>query len=511
MKKLLSVLLTLGLSTTQAAEITIAYDADPVSLDPMQQLSAGTLQMANMLFDPLVRYDSRLNIVPRLAKSWQQIDDKTLRFFLRPGVKFQSGHPVTADDVVFSFRRATQSPNFKSITAPFTDMLKVDDSTVDLVSKAPYPLTLQMMTNIFIMDKAFYSGTDDQGKPKDLIDASGNTYAAHHVSGSGAFRLTSRQQGIKSVYTKNPDYWGETGNVDTVNLVVIKENNTRLSALLSGAVDWIYPLSPIDVKRVKKNDKMVFYSTPSNRVIFLFLNQNVNQELKDVRVRQAIEYAINNAGIVQKIMANSATAAGQFAPKGFSGHDASLTPRYDLAKAKALMKEAGLEDGFSITMIAPNNRYVNDEKIAQAIAAMLAKINIKVELATLPKAQYFPLMDRCEHGIAMLGISPIANDAIDYSSYDVHTRDLDKGLGQYNCSYSNRELDHLIESAFNEMDKNKRNDIMLAISQMEYEEVPVAMLHWQNLNWAYKKTFKNFPEIVNMSNIPKWDELNVAE
>lgn len=511
MKKSLSLLLTLGVLTSHAADITIAYDADPVSLDPMQQLSAGTIQMANMLFDPLVRYDSQLNIVPRLAKSWEQTDDKTMRFFLRQGVKFQSGNLVTADDVIFSFQRASQSPNFKSITAPFENMIKVDDYTVDLISKAPYPLTLQMMTNIFIMDKAFYSGKDDQGKPKDLIDASGNTYAAHHVSGSGAFRLTSRQQGIKSVYIKNPDYWGKTGNVDTVNLMAIKENNTRLSALLSGAVDWIYPLSPADVNRVKKNDNLAFYSIPSNRVIFLFLNQNVNKELKDIRVRQAIEYAINNEGIAQKIMANSATAAGQFAPKGFSGHDPSLAPRYDLAKAKALMKEAGLEAGFNITMIAPNNRYVNDAKIAQAVAAMLAKINIKVELSTFPKAQYFPLMDRCEAGIAMLGISPIANDAIDYSSYDVHTKDLDKGLGQYNCSFSNLELDQLIQSAINEMDKDKRNDIMLAISQKEYQEVPVAMLHWQNLNWAYKKTFKNFPDIVNMSNIPKWDELVITD
>lgn len=494
-------------------EITIAYDSDPISLDPMQQLSADTIQMGNTLFDPLVRYDSKLNITPRLAKSWEQLNPTTMRFHLRQGVKFSSGNPLTADDVVFSFNRAKTSANFRSITAPFDKMEKVDDYTVDLVAKKPYPLTLQMMTNIFIMDSKFYSGKDENGQDKRLVDTSGNTFASTHVSGSGAFRLESRQQGVKTVYVKNPDYWAETGNVDKITLVPIKENATRLAALKSGDVDWINPVPPADIESLKTDGKFTLHSIPSNRIIFLFLDQNVAPELKDPRVRKAIDLAINNSGIVEKIMRGSATAAGQFAPAAFTGrgHDPALKPRYDLEQAKQLMKEAGLEKGFTTTMIAPNNRYINDEKIAQSVAAMLAKIGIKVQLSTMPKAQYFPERDKCQAGIALMGISPIANDAIDYSSYDVQTHNPEKGVGQYNCSYSNPKLDALLEQAANEMDSDKRNALLQQVAQLEYDDVPVAMLHWQNLNWAYQPSFKNFPDIVNMSNIPKWDELEVKE
>lgn len=508
---LASTLLALSTFNAQAADITVAYDSDPVSLDPMQQLSASGILMGNMLFDPLVRYDSKYNIIPRIAESWEQLDDRTIRFHLRQGVKFHSGNPLTADDVIFSFNRARTAPNYKSITQPFESMKKVDDYTVDLTSKAPYPLALQMMTNIFIMDQKFYSGKDEQGRDKAALAAEGGSFAELNESGSGAFILKSRQQGNESVYVKNPDYWAKTGNVDTLRLVTIKENATRVNALLSGDVDWIYPVPPNDIKRLQDAKSLELYSIPSNRIIFLFMNGDVQPAFKDKRVREAFNLAINNEGIAKKIMNGNATAAGQNSPEGFSGHNPELLPRYDLEKAKALMKEAGYEDGFKISLISPNNRYVNDEKIAQAVAAMLAKINIKVDLVTMPKAQYWPERDKCEADIFLMGISPISTDSIDYSSYVTMTKDDEEGVGQYNCGYSDPELDDMVRQAQNEMDTDKRNQLMQDIATREYSEAAFIPLHWQNLNWAYKTSFTNFPDIVNMSNIPKWDSLIVKD
>ena len=289
-----------------AADITIAYDADPVSLDPMQQLSADTIQMANLIFDPLVRYNHKNEIQPRLAERWERIGDNVTRFYLRRDVKFHSGNPMNADDVVFSFNRAKDAPNFKSVIAPFEEIRKVDDYTVEIVEKKPYPLSLQMLTNLFIMDSKFYSGTDDQGRDKALIALEGGSFAEHNTSGTGAFKVQSREQGVKSVYVRNADFYGKTGNVDKITLVPIKENATRTSALLSGDVDWIFPVPPTDIGRVKKVDKLAFHTIPSSRVLFFYMDSDIEPAFKDLRVRQAVNYAVNNQGLVDKIMRETA-------------------------------------------------------------------------------------------------------------------------------------------------------------------------------------------------------------
>ena len=494
-----------------AADITIAYDADPVSLDPMQQLSADTIQMANLIFDPLVRYNHKNEIQPRLAERWERIGDNVTRFYLRRDVKFHSGNPMNADDVVFSFNRAKDAPNFKSVIAPFEEIRKVDDYTVEIVEKKPYPLSLQMLTNLFIMDSKFYSGTDDQGRDKALIALEGGSFAEHNTSGTGAFKVQSREQGVKSVYVRNADFYGKTGNVDKITLVPIKENATRTSALLSGDVDWIFPVPPTDIGRVKKVDKLAFHTIPSSRVLFFYMDSDIEPAFKDLRVRQAVNYAVNNQGLVDKIMRETATAAAQNSPPGYLGHDESLVPVFDLEKAKALMKEAGYEQGFEISIIAPNDRYINDEKVAQAVAAMLAKINIKANLTTMPRAQYFVERDKCTTGMNMLGIAPVTADSIDYATYITHSKDQEKGLGQYNCGYRNAELDALIEEAMITVDAQKRGEILKKISRIEYEDAAIVPLYWQNLHWAYDKRFSNFPEIVNSENIPKWDQLIVSE
>ncbi len=510
-------LLTLALSAAtltmaQAANITVAYDADPVSMDPQEQLSGGTLQMANLIFDPLVRFDANLEIEPRLAESWEQIDENTLRFKLRQGVKFHSGNEMTADDVVFSFNRLLTSGDFKGLFANYDKIEKIDDYTVDVITKQPYPLVLANMTYLFILDKDFYTGTDKNGKDKSLIEKSTGTFASTHASGTGVFKLESRQQGVESIYVKNSDYWGESGNIERLKLVPIKENATRVSALLSGDVDWINPVPPTDLDRVSEAEGYELYSIPSDRIILLELNQNVVEPFKDVRVRQAVVHAINNEGIVKKIMRGFATPAGQFSPKGYSGHNEALTPRYDLEKAKALMKEAGYEDGFSVTMISPNNRYVNDEKVAQAVAAMLAKINIDVQLTTMPKAQYWDEFDKCAAGISLVGWSSDTGDSANYSEYLSMTRNNETGVGQYNCNgNSNADLDKLVNEANGIVDLAKRSELLRQAAQIEYDQAIVVPLHWQNLDWGYKSKMTNFPDTVNLKNFPLFGDVVIKE
>ncbi|MGO2474167.1 MAG: ABC transporter substrate-binding protein [Vibrio litoralis] len=512
--KLAVALMAAGLSfNAMAADITVAYDADPVSMDPHEQLSGGTLQLSHMVFDPLVRYNQKFEFEARLAEKWERIDDKTMRFHLRKGVKFHSGNTMTADDVVWTFDRLQNSQDFKAIFEPFEKAVKVDDYTVDLVTKDAFPLVLQSATYIFPMDSKFYSGKDENGNDKSAIVKHGNSYASTHISGTGPFVVTDREQGVKVDFERFSDYWDKDskGNVDHLTLKPIKENATRVAALLSGGVDMIAPVAPNDHERVKGADGIDLVTLPGTRIITLQMNQDSNPALKDKRVRQAIVYAINNEGIAKRIMKGFATAAGQQSPEGYAGYNPELTPRYDLKKAKQLMKEAGYEDGFSLTMIAPNNRYVNDAKIAQASAAMLSKIGIKVDLKTMPKAQYWPEFDKCSADMLMVGWHADTEDSANLTEFLTMTRDEKTGKGQYNCGhYSNPEVDKLITQANTETDPEKRSAELKKVERILYDDAAFVPLHWQNLAWGAKSNVHITP-IVNAMNFPYFGDLVVDE
>ncbi|ENW4831938.1 ABC transporter substrate-binding protein [Vibrio vulnificus] len=512
--KLTVALMAAGLSlSAAAADIKVAYDADPVSLDPHEQLSGGTLQMSHMVFDPLVRYTQKLDFEPRLAEKWERVNDTTYRFQLRKGVKFHSGNELTADDVVWTFDRLKDSPDFKAIFEPYEKMVKVDDYTVELVSKGAYPLVLQTATYIFPMDSKFYSGTTADGKDKAEVVKHGNSFASTNVSGTGPFIVTSREQGVKVEFERFKDYWDKEskGNVNKLTLVPIKEDATRVAALLSGGVDMIAPVAPNDHQRVKDAKGIDLVTLPGTRIITFQMNQNSHEALKDVRVRQAIVHAINNEGIVDKIMKGFATAAGQQGPEGYAGYNAELVPRFDLKKAKQLMKEAGYEKGFTLTMIAPNNRYVNDAKVAQAASAMLSKIGIKVDLKTMPKAQYWPEFDKCAADMLMIGWHSDTEDSANFSEFLTMTRNEETGRGQYNCGhYSNPEVDKLVEASNVETDPAKRAAMLQQVETTLYNEAAFVPLHWQNLAWGAKSTLDIKP-IVNAMDFPYFGDLVVKE
>lgn len=491
--------------------IKIAYDADPVTLDIHEQLSGGTLQLSHMTFDPLIRWNKDLSFEPRLAKSWERVDDKTMRFNLREDVQFHSGNTLTSEDVKFTFNRLKQSQDFKAIFKPFSELNIIDDTTFELVTKKPYPLLLNAATYIFPMDKQFYTGKDEDGNDKSRISKQGSTFASRNQSGTGPYQVTSRQQGVKVEFERFDNYWDEAspGNVENITLTPIKENNTRVSALLSGGVDFIAPVPPTDLARIKRDPKTNLATMSGTRIIMFQMNQKRVEAFKDARVRKAIAYAINQEGIAKKIMKGFATPAAQLSPEGYQGHVPELEKRFDVAKAKQLMEEAGYGDGLTISMMAPNNRYVNDDKIAQAVAAMLARINIKVDLKTLPKAQYWPEFDNRAADMMLIGWHSDTEDSANFFEFLTMCPDADSGNGQYNAgNYCNPELDELVEQANVETDRAKRADMLKQVEKGLYEDAAFVPLHWQDLAWASQKNVKIKP-IVNVMNFPYIGDLVV--
>ena len=505
--------MSLAFGAVAQAEVTVkvAYDADPVSLDPHEQLSGGTLQFSHMSFDPLVRWTQDLQFEPRLATSWEQIDENTTRFHLREGVKFHSGNMLTAADVDWTFDRLKESPDFKGIFSLFTDVKVIDDNTFDLITSEPYPLVLHTVTYIFPMDSKFYSGTTDDGKDRAELVKHGDSFASRNVSGTGPFVVTSREQGVKMVFDRFDGYWDtETaGNVDQIILTPIKESPTRVAALLSGDVDFIAPVPPTDLARVDDNEGTNLITMPGTRIITFQMNQDRVEALKDARVRKAIDYAVNNAGIVDRIMRGFGTVGAQASPAGYLGHNADLTPRFDVAKAKELMAEAGYADGFELTMMAPNNRYVNDDKIAQAVASMLAKINIKVDLQTMPKAQYWPAFDERAADMMMIGWHSDTEDSANFHQFLSHCFNEETGNGQYNSgNYCNEEADMLMAKANSETDSEKRAELLQQMETILYDEAAFIPLHWQNLAWGARKGV-HAESIVNALNFPYFGDLVV--
>lgn len=489
--------------------LKLAMDADPVSLDPHVQLSGGMLQYSHMVFDPLVRWTPEGEFEPRLAEKWETINDTTTRFYLRKGVKFHSGNPFTADDVVFTLERLKKSDDFKGLFEYFTGAKAVDEHTVDLITKEPYGLVMAMGTYIFPMDKAFYSGDDPKNsKPKDLILKTDYSFANFNESGTGPFQVTEREQGVKTIFTRFADYWDtDSGNVGQIIFTPIAEAPTRVAALLSGDVDFITPVPPADLDRIDNTEGLKLVTVSGGRIITFQLNQKRRAEFANPKVRLAMAYAYHNIGVADKIMKGFATPAAQNSPEGYQGYNAKLAPRYDVEKAKALMKEAGFENGFECTMIAPNNRYVNDEKIAQAFVTMMSKIGVKISLKTMPKAQYWDQFDAQVADIQMIGWHSDTEDSANFHEYLYMCPNKETGRGQYNSgNYCNPKVDELTLASNGEFDLAKRSAMLQEIEQILYDEAAFIPLHWQNHSYGSKENM-NTEAIVNVMNFPYFGDL----
>ncbi len=492
----------LSLAPAAATELRVAYDAEPVTLDIHEQLSASVLQLAHLSFDPLLRWDRDLRFEPRLATRWQRIDPTTVRFFLRRNVRFHSGNPMTAEDFKFTFERLKGSYDYRPVFENFTELRVIDDFTIDLVTSIPYPLVLHAATYLFPLDHKFYTGTDANGDDKAAIVKNGPSFASTQLSGTGPFRLVAREPGVRIVLERFSDYWdkGSPGNVSRIVVTPIENGKARVAALLAGDVDFIAPVPPGDFDRIRAASNVELVTLPGTRIVMLQMNQTRRPEFREQRVRMAIVHAIDKDRIARRIMGGFATPAGQFSPPGYLGHNAKLKPRYDLALARRLMREAGYANGFRITMMSPVNRYGNDAEIAREIAAMLEKINIKVELTTMANVEYWPKFDDRAADIMMIGWRSDTEDSANFYEFLAMTPDQSTGLGAYNSgNYSSDDVDTMTNMANLETDPEKRAEILRSIEARVYQDAAFIPLYWQNLAWAARKGV-NIAPIVNPLN-----------
>ena len=498
---LLSILLALAVAGVHAKTLRWSTQGDPQTMDPYSQNEQLTNNVNGQVYEKLVDRDKQLNIVPVLATSWQQVSGQVWRFKLRPNVKFHDGTPFTADDVVFSIERAKHPNSQVRVYAnALGTPVKIDDLTVELRQDKPNPILLEHLTTFAMMSRA-WAVKNKADKPLDFKNKE-ETFASRNANGTGPFMLVSREPDIKTVLKRNPNWWGKfEGNVEEIIYRPISSDATRGAALLSGEVDLIQDPPPQDMARLRSNPAIRVVDGMENRIVFFGFDQFRDElqyssvkgknPFKDKRVRQAFYQAIDIEAIKTKTMRGQSFPTGANTPS-----DKPSTPEvekrfpYDRAAAKKLLVEAGYPNGFEVTLDCPNNRYINDEEICVAVAAMLAQIDVKVRVNALPKAVYFPKLEKNDTSMYMLGWGGAITDAQTTLDPVLHSKD-GKGKGEYNYGrYVNAKLDELADQAAVETNPEKRKAIVteaLLAHKNEFNNLP---LHRQVIPWATRSNVK---------------------
>ncbi len=494
-----------------AQELRIAVAADITSMDPHFFNLFPNNNMAEHIFDKLVQMDPDSKMIPGLATSWKTIDPTTWEFKLRKGVKFHDGSELTAEDVAFSIDRVANILNspgpFTAYTKAITGKEIVDPYTIRFKTAVPHPLMPNDLSTIYIVSKKIATGasTEDFNTGKATI-------------GSGRYKFVKYSSGDRVDLVRNDGYWGDKPYWDKVQFKIIKNESARVAALLSGDVDAIEQPPTADLPRIKADPKFTVTSKISHRVIYFnfdhlarvspFITDKAGKPLEknpllDIRVRRAISKAINRLAIADRVMEGQAVPSGQLVSERLFGNVPGLKADvYDPAAAKKLLAEAGYPDGFNITIHGPSGRYVNDEKIVQAVAQMLTRVGINSKVETAPMGPYSGRASKQEFSFHMVGWGASTGEASSPLRSLLATFNRDKGLGAVNWGrYSNVKVDYLIEQALQQVDDENRRTMLQNATKLAMEDLGIMPIHFQFTIWATTK---------NVAYTPRTDEYTLA-
>ena len=485
-----------------AQTLTIGLGTEPTSIDPHYHNLGPNNQIAQHFFSRLIEQDHKQNLSPGLATSWKTLSETTWEFKLRKGVKFHDGSAFDADDVLFSVHRAGNHPNARSSFGLYTKgktFKKIDSYTIQVTTEKPYPLMPVDLSNVHIVSN----------NEKDKWEGEYNNGNSAH--GTGPYKLVKWVKGDILAMERYEGYHGKKPHWKKIVIKPIKSPPSRLAALLAGDVDFIDQVPTVDIAKLKTNSKVQLSQGVSNRVIYLHMDQyrdnpqyvkdhNGNpvskNPLKDVRVRKAISMAINRDLIVERVMEGVAIKAGQLLPEGFFGRSSKLKPEpYNPDGAKKLLAEAGYPNGFQTTLHGPNNRYINDAKIVEAIAQMLTRIGIKTTPDTMPKSVFFKRGKNKgpkkppEFNFLLVGWGSGTGEPSSPLRSLLGTYSKTKGWGPSNRGlHSNPKMDKVLDEALATVDDTKRAKLLALATEIGIgEDMGIIPLHYQVNTWAGRK------------------------
>jgi len=487
-----------------AANLTIGLGTDVTATDPHYHNLTPNNNVAAHIFDYLVERNEKSQPIPGLATEWKTIDPTTWEFKLRRGVKFHDGSDFTAADVVASIERVPKVPNSPSPFTAYTKQIQkievVDPYTIRFKTALPYPLMPSDMTQVAIISRQFANAsTDDFNSGKAAI-------------GTGPYKLVKFTKGDRIELQRNDAYWGGKTPWDRVTLRIVTQDAARVAALLAGDLQVIEAVPTADVAKLKSDKKLAIYRQTSDRLMYVHLDSDRaitptvtakdgkpldRNPLKDPRVRRALSKMINRPAIVERVMEGEAIPAGQLVPDFLFGATKNLkVEAFDPEGGKKLLAEAGYPDGFEITLYATNNRYVNDAKIAQAIAQMWSRAGVPTKVVAMPSATFFPQATDLKFSVLLVGWSTGTGESSSSLKALLMTYNKDKGYGTANRGrYSNTKVDALTEDALQLVDDVKREAYLQRATELAIGDTGIIPLHFQISLWATRDGITYEPRV----------------
>ncbi|WBV41766.1 ABC transporter substrate-binding protein [Pseudoroseomonas cervicalis] len=487
-----------ALAQAPAQEMTlrVGMEGGPTSLDPHYASIITNIAYSRHVFQPLVQQDHRQQLRPAIATAWRAVNELTWEFRLDPAARFHDGSPVTAEDVAFTLRRAGDVPNspssFRVYTRPIAAVEAVDATTILIRTTAPTPLLPNYLSLVMIVSKA-------QGEAAATADYN----SGRAMIGTGPYRHVSWQPGSPLVLQRNEDFAGPKPDFARVEFRPIANAGARVAALSAGDVDLIEIVPPDQFRRLGADARFATAESPSNRLLFLTLDSDrvdsphvrardggpIANPLRDPRVRRALSIAINRDALVQRVLQGQGVPAGDLGPAGYFGTSPDLTPPpYDLDGAKRLLAEAGYPQGFAVQVNGPNDRFVNDEQVVQAIAQMWTRLGLVASVETRPRGVWLAEAAQLKYSVNLAGFSPNP-EVLGMLETQIHSWNPALGLGTANRGrFSNTDLDGLIQKARQTMDDAERAALTQQATRAALrDQTALIPLYFQVNTWAMRR------------------------
>jgi peptide/nickel transport system substrate-binding protein len=488
-----------------AATLRIASAFDPQTMDPHALALLYHARVSSQIYESLVTRDREFRLAPALATAWKTTSPNVWRFTLRPGVTFHDGTPFSADDVVFSLQRALAPPSQRGFPLQgLKEVRRVDALTVDLVTDAPDVVLPEKLHGVGIMSRAWAQrhGVD---KAQDFAGKQ-ETHAIRNANGTGPFRLVRYEPDARTALARHEAWWGwreaDAGNITEAVFLSVRSDATRLAALRSGEVDVLLDPAFQDIARIAADSRFQVLQTDGLSQQYLAFDLDsatldsdgkaLPNPFRDLRVRQAVRHAIAVPLIIDKVLRGQAVPAqGMLSPLIDGVPATAMAPGgYDPARSRALLANAGLADGFAVTLECVNTAW--REAVCQSIVAMLNQVGIRATLRSTPTSQFFPRLTQGRIPFAEFGWVASPDP---WSTLNALFRSpAEGGRGAFNVGrYRNPAADALIDRLRIEPDAAKRRtQVAQAVALIE-ADLPVIPLYRRTLAWALPKTVQVVP------------------
>jgi peptide/nickel transport system substrate-binding protein len=487
-----------------AQTLTLGLAADVTSADPHFHNTSSNNAASRHVFETLIRQDARQRLVPGLALDWRATGATTWEIALRPGVRFHDGTPLTAGDVAASLRRAGSLAGSPSSFALYTRAIVAVEVggplLLRITTRAPHPLLPNDLSLVPVI------AARHAAAPTEAFDRGAAAV------GTGPYRFAAFAAGQRMVVERNPAHWEGPQPWARVDQRVLRQGAARAAALLAGDVDAIEAPPPETLDRLAGQGGLVLSRSASNKVVFLFPDVGRDptpfvtdaagrpispNPLRDPRVRAAISLAIDRAAIAERVLNGEGLPAGQLVPEGMFGADPALRPdAHDPVRARRLLAEAGFPDGFTITLHGPNDRFLRDAAVLQAVGAMLERVGIRARVETLPWATYAARSQRPEFSLMLVGWGAGTGEASSPLRGLLATRDAATGLGASNRGgWSDARFDALLGEALRTPGDAAREALLRQAGARAMAERALIPLHFEAATWAHRRGLSHAPRV----------------